>query len=755
MIESISTEIAGRTLKMETGRMAHQADGAVTIQYGDTVLLCTAVMSEKGDPNASFFRLTMEYGERFYAAGKIKGSRFIKRDGRSSEDGILKARLMDRPVRPLFPKGITNEVQGIATVLSADLVNEPGTHAITGMSMAMLLGGLPFAGPIAAVRIGMKDGEFIVFPTMEETAEGDLDLIVAGTADAITMVEAGSNEVTEENYLKALELAHSVIKELCAFQLQLKDKLNPTVRECTVRALGEGVLEAVTGLITKADLDTVQGKGKKQIKKAMNALEDKVMESFAMQIEDGTYSEAHLMTALTKLMDTNLRSNILEHGKRIDGRTSDEVRPVTCEVGLIPRTHGSALFQRGETQALTLTTLGGPGAMQIVDTMDQDTKKDYIHYYNFPPYSVGEARMLRGSSRREIGHGALAERALKPLIPSKADFPYTMLLVSEIVTCNGSSSMASVCGSTLSLMDAGVPLLKPVAGIAMGLVASDEFKESGTGKYVILSDIQGFEDFAGDMDFKVTGTDDGITALQMDIKVKGITIEMMREALALAKAGRATIMAKMVEALPAPRENLSKHAPMIMSIQIDPDFIRMVIGKGGETIQKITAECGVEMDIEDDGIITITAPDQESGEKAVNWVKDITYVPSIGDEFDGTVATLMDFGAFVNFAPGKDGLVHVSNMRPFRVNNVADIVKEGDKVRVKLIKIDEKGRYNLSMKEFYEGPLPGAKPEVAAPRPAAPAPAPAPQPAAPAAPAAPTGPTPAQVADPMDDEPMF
>jgi polyribonucleotide nucleotidyltransferase len=721
---AVSRDIAGRKMSMKTGQIALQADGAVTVRYGDTVVLCTAVMSAKGDPNASFFRLTMEYQERFFASGKIKGSRFIKRDGRSSEDGILKARLMDRPIRPLFPKGITNEVQGIATVLSHDLVNEPGTLAMTGVSAAMTIGGLPFEGPLAGVRIGMKDGELIVFPTMQEVEEGDLDLVVAGTMDALTMVEAGSNEVSEEDYLKALELAHSVIKELCEMQLELRDMINPEARSYDSSLPSEDALEAVRGVITKADLDTVTGVTKKDVKKKMHVLEDKVVEHFAAQIEDETYSEGELMEALGKLMDQNMRANILEKGERVDGRKADEVRPVSCAVDLLPRTHGSALFQRGETQALTITTLGGPGAKQIVDTMDQDGEKRYIHYYTFPPYSVGEARMLRGASRREIGHGALAERALVPVIPSEADFPYTMLLNSEIVTCNGSSSMASVCGSTLSLMAAGVPIKKPVAGIAMGLVASDELKKSGQGDYVILSDIQGLEDFAGDMDFKVTGTNDGITALQMDIKLKGLTIDMLREALTKAKEGRDYIMGKMMEAISEPRTEKSQYAPLIMSVTIDPDFIRDIIGKGGETIQKITAECGVEIDINQDGpegIVTITAPDQESGNKALKWINDITYVPQAGDIFEGEVVNIMDFGAFVNFAPGKDGLVHISEMRPFRVNKVEDVVKLGDVVKVKLKEVDDKGRYALTMKEFYEGPMPGNKPNKVDPA-AAPAP---------------------------------
>ncbi len=698
--------IAGQEIVLETGRLAHQANGAVTIQHGDTVVLATAVMSEKGDPNASFFRLTMEYQERFYASGKIKGSRFIKRDGRSSEMGILKARLMDRPIRPLFPKNITNEVQGIATVLSADLVNEPGILALNAMSAAMMIGGLPFGGPIGAVRIGMLDGKLIPFPTVEQTENGDMDLVVAGTADAITMVEAGSNEIDEETYLKALQLAHKIIKELCAFQMELVDKINPVMRSYDIKEKDESAIKAVKAFLKKEDLDAISGVTKKEVKKKLQGLEVKVMEEFAASIEDETYTESDIMNAVLELFEKNMRSNILEKEKRLDGRGLDEVRPVTCSVGLLPRTHGSALFQRGETQALTLTTLGGPGDAQIIDTMDIDTEKRYIHYYNFPPYSVGEARMLRGASRREIGHGALAERALLPVLPDKKDFAYTMLLVSEIMTCNGSSSMASVCGSSLSLMDAGVPIKKAVAGIAMGLVCTDEFKENGSGTYKILTDIQGQEDFAGDMDFKVTGTEDGITALQMDIKVKGITIDMMREALEKAKIGRSYIMQCMNEAISGPRKELNKHAPMIMNIKIDPEQIRDVIGKGGETIQKITSECGVDIDIDQEGIVIITAPDQESGNKAKEWVERITYIPKEGEIFEGTVKTIMDFGAFVEFVPGKDGLVHISEMRPFRVNKVTDILKEGDKVKVRLMEVDDRGRYNLTMKEFYEGAMP-------------------------------------------------
>jgi polyribonucleotide nucleotidyltransferase len=717
-IHSVSKTVAGRTLTLETGRYAHQADGAVTIQYGDTVVLCTASMSEKGDPSADFFRLTMEYQERYYAAGKIKGSRFIKRDGRSSEEGILKARLMDRPMRPLFPKGITNEVQGIATVFSVDMENEPGVLALIGMSAAMMVAGLPFEGPLSGVRIGLVNGELTVMPTLQQAAEGDLDLVVAGTEGAITMVEAGSNEVDEETYLKALELAHSVIKEICALQKELVAKVQPEQRTCDVNTPTTEALDAVKAVVTKADLDTVRGVLKKEVKVQVKALKAKVLEQFAAQIEAGTYTEGQIKEALEKLIDQNMRLNILTTGDRVDFRKPDDIRPVSCGVGVLPRTHGTGLFQRGETQVLSVTTLGGPGDAQTVDTMDLDEVRRYIHHYNFPPYSVGEIRMLRGASRREIGHGALAERALIPVLPDKADFPYTIMVVSETLTCNGSSSMGSVCGSTLSLMDAGVPIKKPVAGIAMGLVCSDEFKKTGSGAYTILSDIQGLEDFAGDMDFKVTGTRDGITALQMDIKVTGITIQMMREAMEKAKKGREFILVKMLEAIAAPRAQLSKYAPMIMTMKINPDLIKVVIGKGGETIQKITAECGVEIDIEQDGIVTITAPNQEDGQKAMDWIKALTYEPTIGDDFDGEVVSIMDFGAFVEFAPGKDGLVHISSLRPYRVEKVSDVVKMGDKVKVRLIKVDEKGRYNLSMKEFYSAspqPQEGAAPAQSAP----------------------------------------
>ncbi len=697
-------EVAGRELSIETGHFALAADGAVTVRYGDTVVLSTAMMSSKGKEGADFFPMTVEFQERYYASGKIKGSRFIKREGRPSDEAMLKARLIDRPIRPLFPKGTTNEVQLINTVLSADIVNDPGILGITGSSAALLIAGMPFSGPIAGVRIGLVDNELIVFPTAEQIEKGKLDLTVAGTADAITMVEAGAYEVDEETMLKALDLAHKTIKELCEFQMKLVKELNPVAREFTVVKVTDEAKDTVKKVISESDLNTVGGKTKKEVKEKVHALEDKLLEHFKDEIAAETKTEKELIEALGKLIDENMRKNILEKGLRIDGRKLDEIRPISTGVGVLPRTHGSGLFQRGETQVLTLTTLGAPGAAMIIDTMDIDIQKRYMHFYNFPPYATGEVKPLRGVSRREIGHGFLAERALVPVLPSKEDFPYTMLLVSETLTCNGSSSMGSVCGSTLSLMDAGVPIKKPVAGIAMGLITG------GKGEYKILSDIQGLEDFAGDMDFKVTGTDTGITALQMDIKVKGITLEMMSEALAQAKVGRAFIMGKMLETIASPRKELSKYAPLIMTIQIDPEQIRDVIGKGGETIQKITAECGVEIDIEQTGQVIITAPDQVSGQKAVDWVNRITYIPKVGEVFDGTVTRLMDFGCFVEFLPGREGLVHISKLRPYRVERVEDEVKVGDKVKVKLSEIDDQGRNNLSMKEFYDKkPLP--KPE--------------------------------------------
>ncbi|MCF7845974.1 MAG: polyribonucleotide nucleotidyltransferase [Candidatus Peribacteraceae bacterium] len=690
----VEGEIASRKLVIETGKLAKQATGSAVVSLGDTVILATAVVAA-GRPGADFFPLSCDYEEKYYASGKIKGSRFIKREGRPSEAAVLRSRMMDRPIRPLFPKGTTNEVQIIATVLSIDLEVDPAVTAMNAASAALMVSGAPFAGPIGAVRIGLQDDKLIVNPTYEEEETGDLVLTVAGTADAITMVEAGSNEISDEKMLEALELAHSEIKKICALQVDLKKQVNPEPVELTIAEKNEDAEKAVEALISEKDLNTIAGKQKREIKDAIHALEEKLLEKYAAEIEEEKFSEGELKDILNTKFEKNMRKNILEKDLRLDSRKLNEVRPLSCEVGVLPRTHGSGLFNRGETQIMTITTLGGPGKAMIVDTMDKDYHRFYMHEYNFPSFSVGETSRRFGPGRREIGHGDLAERALIPVLPPKDKFPYTLRVVSETLSCNGSSSMGSVCGSTLSLMDAGVPIARPVSAIAMGMV-TDKDADGKFTTHKILTDIQGFEDFAGDMDFKVARTEQGITALQMDIKVKGVSTEILKEALAQATKGCDEIRAAMLKAIAEPRKELNKYAPMIESVKIDPEKIRMVIGKGGETIQKITAECGVEIDVDDDGLVTVTAPDGEAGEKAKKWIEQIVYEPKVGDEFDGKVVRIMDFGAFVEFLPGKDGMVHISALAPHRIDKVEDAVKVGDEIRVKVVEVDAMGRINLT-----------------------------------------------------------
>lgn len=690
--KEVKMDLAGREFRIRNYPVSSYANGFALVSLGDTVVMGNASMSSKGKAGADFFPMSVDYEENMYAAGKIKGSRFIKREGRPSENAIMISRLIDRPIRPLFPKGTTNEVQIICSALSADLEVDPATTAINAASAALMVSGLPFSGPVGAVRMGYVNGELVVNPTYTQCEEGTMNLVVVGTLDAITMVEAAMKEVTEEVVLQALEMAHKYIKQICELQLEYAKKFEVKKIEATVAAFNEEAVEAVKGFVTE-DMLNVSGITKMIVKEQIHAIEDKIFEKFAAEIEEGKFSQGELAGILNKLLEKNMRKNILEKETRLDGRKLTEIRPISIELDVLPRVHGSAIFQRGETMALTITTLGGPGDAQIVDTMERDVTKRYFHHYHFPPFATGDIKPQRGPGRREIGHGDLGERALIPMLPSAAEFPYTMWLVSEVTRCNGSSSMASVCGSSLSLMCAGVPLKKPVAGIAMGLVSNPE-----NGDYKILSDIQGMEDFAGDMDFKVAGTKDGITALQMDIKIKGLSLDLMRKALAQAHEGRTFILDSMNAVLPEARKKLSKYAPLIMNINIDPEMIRVVIGKGGETIQKITKECGVEMDIADEGIVTITAPDQVSGEKAVEWVKKLTYMPKVGDVFEGTVVKVMEFGAFVEMTPGKDGLVHISELDAKRVNKVEDVVKLGDKIKVKLMKIDDQGRYNLSRK---------------------------------------------------------
>ena len=689
-------DLAGREFTITNGPIASYASGYAIVSLGDTVIMANATMSKKGKEGASWFPMFVDYQENFFASGKIKGSRFVKRMGRPSEKSTLVSRLIDRPIRPLFPKGTTNEVQIICTTLSADMEVDPATTAINAASIALIISGAPFDGPIAAVRMGYVDDQLIVNPTYEQCEEGTMNLVVAGTADAISMVEAAMNEVDEEVVLKALEVAHVEIKKLCEFQLEYAKNYSPTPIEAAIAEKNADAGEAVKSFVSEAMLNNVKGETKMIVKERVHEIEEQLFEKYATELEEEKFSKGDLAEELNGMMEKHMRKNILENEIRIDGRKLTDVRPISVFPDILPRAHGSALFQRGETMALSVATLGGPGDAQILDTMeDNDKELRYFHHYSFPPFSVGDVRPMRGPGRREIGHGDLAERALLPVLPSAADFPYTIWVHSEITRCNGSSSMASVCGSTLSLMGTGVPIKRPVAGIAMGLVSD---QESGENK--ILSDIQGLEDFAGDMDFKVTGSSEGITALQMDIKVKGLSIDLLRKALIQAKEGRNFIMGEMLKVVPEPRKDLSDRAPLIMSMQIEPEMIGKVIGKGGETIQKITKECGVEIDITDDGIINITAPTQDGGEQAKDWIEKLTYQPKVGDMIEGPVLKTLEFGAIVELGPGTDGLVHISELSAERVARTEDVVKEGDRVTVKVISIDKmKGRIGLSIKQ--------------------------------------------------------
>ena len=690
-IQKFTTEFCGRKLSIETGKMGFLADGAVTVTYGDTVVLGTAVVSNQQRAGIDFFPLLIDYEERFYASGKISGSRFIKREGRASEHGTLSARLIDRPIRPLFPKGYRNDVQAVAMVLSVDPMLAPNIIAMTAISTALMLSGAPFDGPVVGVRVGLIDGELIAFPTEEQIALSDLDLTVAGTKDAIMMVEAGANEVDEATMIRAIELAHQAIQPVIELQEQIAKEVGAKAKEFELFHADEDLMVVIQKFLADKLGPAIRHQHHYKRHDAIRNLEKEVLAAFAEE-----HDHAQLEVAFRKVIDAEIRRGIVVDHERPDGRKTTDVRPISAEVGLLPRTHGSALFTRGTTQALNVTTLASTSFAQLIDTMEENTTKRYMHHYNAPGYSSGEVRPMRTPGRREIGHGALAERALLPMIPAVEDFPYTIRTVSEILSQNGSSSMASVCGSTLSLMDAGVPLIKPVAGIAMGLIKHD-------GGHIILTDIQGAEDFAGDMDFKVAGTADGITALQMDIKVKGITPDIMADALKQALVGRAHILAEMLKVLDTPRSEVNPLAPRISKLMISPDKIREVIGKGGETINRIIAETGVEIDIEDSGLIMIASTSAEGAERAIEIIRGLTEDPEIGTVYTGTVVKLMEFGAFVNILPGRDGLVHVSQMAEGRVERVSDVVSVGDQVKVKLTEIDAQGRLNLSMKAAKDG----------------------------------------------------
>jgi len=686
-----NVEVAGRRLSLETGRVAEQANGAVIIRQGDSVVLSTAVMSKEPREGIDFFPLTCDYEEKLYAAGKIPGA-FMRREGRPSEQAILASRLTDRPLRPLFPDGFRLDVQVISTVLSVDQENDPTILSINGASTALVISDIPFQGPVGAVRMGYLEGQVVVNPPMSKMGESELDLVVAGTADAILMVEAGAKGVSEQVVLDALNAAHDAIKQICTAQNELRDQVGLEKREWIPNTYPEQMQEIV-GEYLALRLDQVLYSADKAARES--ALDDLRAKTI---VELGERFPEHI-DILGKLFDRALkdrvRERVIEEGVRVDGRGLKDVRPITVEVGVLPRTHGSGLFTRGQTQALSVATLGTMSDQQKLDGLTLEEFKRYLHHYNFPPYSVGEARPLRGPGRREIGHGALAERALLAVIPPVEDWPYTIRVVSEILSSNGSTSMASVCGSTLALMDAGVPIKAPVAGIAMGLVTRG-------GKFAVLTDIQGVEDALGDMDFKVAGTREGITALQMDIKVKGLTHEILAQALEQAREARLFVLDKMLAVLPRPRSEMSNFAPRITTILINPDKIRDVIGPGGKMIRKIVEETGAQIDVEDDGRVFISAVDQEAGKKAIDWIKGLTDEVEVGRIYQGKVVRIMPFGAFVEVMPNQDGLVHISKLTDHRVERVEEVVNVGDEIVVKAVEIDSQGRLNLSRQAAIE-----------------------------------------------------
>lgn len=686
-MEQFQMELAGRTLTIETGELAKQASGAALVRYGDTVVLVTA-MGSKEAKDIDFFPLTVDYEEKMYAVGRIPGG-FVKREGRPPETAILHSRLIDRPIRPLFDKGCRNEVHVVATVLSVDQDNAPEICGMIGASAALAISDIPWAGPIAGVRMGRVNGEFVVNPTVAQLEESDLNVVVAGTKDAILMVEGGAQEVPEEVLLEVIMTAHEEIKRIVAFQEDMVTKVGKEKRVFPVHEIDEEVSKAVHEYAHDALDKAVRCADKQQRDAQQEAVFAEVLahfeEIYPEQMQD-------VSMTLEKMVKEIVRHMITVEKIRPDGRKLDEVRPISVRVGVLPRTHGSGLFTRGQTQVLNICTLAPLSEKQTIDGIGIETEKRYIHHYNFPSYSVGETKSSRGPGRREIGHGALAERALVPVIPSEEEFPYALRLVSEVLESNGSSSMASVCGSTLSLMDAGVPIKAPVAGVAMGLVTQGEH-------YTILTDIQGMEDALGDMDFKVAGTTKGVTAIQMDIKISGLSREILSEALQQAHKGRMHIMGKMMEVIDAPRGEMSQWAPRIITIHIDPDKIRDVIGQGGKVIRGIIEETGTKIDIEDDGTVYIASVEAAGANRAIEIITSLTKEPEVGEVYMGKVTRLMNFGAFVEILPGKEGLVHISKLAKERVEKVEDVVNVGDEIMVKVIEIDKQGRINLSRKD--------------------------------------------------------
>jgi len=680
----------GRSLVLETGRLARQADGAVLATYGDTTVLATVVADKEPKVGLDFLPLSVHYQEKFYAAGRIPGG-YFKREGRPTERETLISRLIDRPIRPLFAKGWRNETQVIVNVLSHDLENDPDVVAMAAVSAALTISGAPFMGPIGAARVGFINNEYVLNPPLDEMAQSHLELVVAGTGDAVMMVESEAKELPEEVMLGAVMFGHKHFQPVIDMIIRLAEKAAKEPR--ALDQTDSSALEQKIRTLAEADLRKAYSiSGKQERYKAVDAAKAKAKEAFAGEADsENAPTPQQVGGALKKIEANVVRSTILETGKRIDGRDTKTVRPIVAEVGVLPRTHGSAVFTRGETQALVVATLGTGEDEQYVDALAGTYKETFLLHYNFPPFSVGETGRMMGAGRREIGHGKLAWRSVRPVLPPAHEFPYTLRVVSEILESNGSSSMATVCGTSLALMDAGVPLRRPVAGIAMGLILEGK-------KYAVLSDILGDEDHLGDMDFKVAGTDKGVTALQMDIKIAGITEEIMQVALSQAKDGRLHILEEMAKAITAARPELGEHAPRIEVINIPVDKIREVIGTGGKVIREIVEKTGAKINVEDDGTVKVASAKAESIKAALNWIKTITSDPEVGQIYDGTIVKTMDFGAFVNFFGPKDGLVHISHLAPQRVNKVTDVVKEGDKVKVKLLGFDERGKVRLSMK---------------------------------------------------------
>ena len=694
---TFKTALGGRLLQFEIGKVCEQANGQVTVRYGETVVNCTATASKEPRQDIDFFPLSCDYEEKMYSVGKIPGG-YIKREGKPGEKAILTSRLIDRPLRPLFPKGFRNDVVVVASAWSVDHDCSPEIAAMLGSSVALATSDIPWDGPTAAVVVGRVDGELIINPTYEQRMASDINLTVSGTKEAIMMVEAGANEVPEMEMLDAIMFGHEEIKKLCEFIEEIVAEVGKEKMEYKVFKATEEIDAAVREFATEKMITAIKTVEKQERMANMDAVEKETKEHFAEIFPEGEKDVAEVLYNIKK---ENVRAMILDDGIRPDNRKLTEIRPLWSETGLLPRAHGSGLFKRGQTQVLSVATLAPENEAQNLDSIDIDrTTKRYMHQYNFPGYCTGEAKTSRGPGRREIGHGALAERALLPVIPSEEEFPYAIRVVSEVLSSNGSSSMASTCGSCLALMDAGVPIKKPVSGIAMGLI--EGINEDGTSRYAILSDIQGMEDFLGDMDFKVTGTPDGVTALQMDIKVHGLSREILEQALNQAKEGRAHILENMLEELPEPRKELSPHAPRVIFMRVDPDKVRLVIGPGGKTVNRIVEETGVKIDISDDdvGKICIYSEDMAGAEAAKREIELITKDVEVGEVYTGTVKRIMNFGAFIEILPGKEGLLHISKMANHRVEKVEDVMNIGDKVEVKVTEIDNQNRINLVRKDL-------------------------------------------------------